>query len=764
MSDGPQSCAERFLAHSAPRIDAEADPYARHIEGVRRGARDRAERMLAFASQPPSGLRDSIETAATFHDLGKLDPETQTALRRGRGAKLKWDHIDAGVAHLSASQDWIAAWLVRAHHAPGLPEKQEHFNPDGIGRKLRGRRHDDDDQLRHEEQIERTNGHLREYLASHESTVGHHVSGQRRPIHGLTMRLALSCLVDADHSDTAFFDTGRLPPVAPAPRWAERLQALRGYVEALPSGDTETERARNGRRRAFFGTCLDSPIRGPIVACEGPVGIGKTTAVVAFLIQEAQEAGLRRLIVVAPYTNILTQAAKVLRKALVLPDECDRPDKVVVEHHHRADFDCSEDRDLAVLWQAPVVLTTAVSFFETLAACDPASLRKLHALPGSAIFIDEAHDALPTKLWPQNWRWLRELAEQWSCRFVLASGSLVRFWEDQAIVGEAVELPELLPPDQATDLGRAERRRIRYEALSGGLVLGVPDLIDRVRGTLGPRLVILNTVQSAAVVARVMRDAGLDVLHLSTALTPAHRELILQRIERRLESSADSDWSLVATSCVEAGVDLSFRCAFRERFRTASTIQVGGRVNRHGEYDPYGGGVVFDFALAGDGITQHPAAAVSADVLRELMSTDEINRRSPADVVTDAMRRELSMAGGLGADELLKAEGARDYPGVKEHGRVIAADTRIVVIDGDLRRRIVEWSRNPASTERIDFNDLLRGSVQIWARKIDTLRLELLPGRRELYAWNGLYEPEFLGYMAGVLRNQDFLKQGGAVI
>jgi CRISPR-associated endonuclease/helicase Cas3 len=720
--------------------------------------------MLVYANEPPPGLLDSIETAATFHDLGKLDAEIQAALRRGRGSKLKWDHIDAGVAHLSDLQDWPAAWMVRAHHAPGLPEKQEHFNPDGIGRKLRGRRHDEEDQLRHEKQIERTNGHLQDYVALHESTVGHHAPEKRRPIHGLTLRLACSCLVDADHTDSMFFDAGRLPVVAPAPRWAERLQALREYIEALPSGETEAERARNRRRAAFFSACVGSPVRGPIVACEGPVGIGKTTAVVAFLMQRAQEAGLRRLIVVAPYTNILTQTAEVLRRALVLPDESDRPDKVVVEHHHRADFDCLEDRDLAVLWQAPVVLTTAVSFFETLAACDPASLRKLHALPGSAIFIDEAHDALPTKLWPQNWRWLCELAEKWSCRFVLASGSLVRFWEDQAIVDEAVKLPELLPPDQATDLGNAERRRIRYEALSGGVVLGVPDLIDRLRGTDGPRLVILNTVQNAAVVAKVMRDAGLDVLHLSTALTPADREVILQRIERRLASPTENDWSLVATSCVEAGVDLSFRCAFRERFRTASTIQIGGRVNRHGEYDPFGGGVVFDFALAGDGITQHPAAAVSADVLRELMSTDEINRRSPADVVTDAMRRELSMAGGLGADELLKAERARDYPGVKEHGRVITADTRIVVIDGDLRRRIVEWTRNPSSSEKVEFNDLLRGSVQIWARKIDSLGLELLPGRRELYAWNGLYEPEFLGYMAGVLRNLEFLKQGGAIV
>lgn len=37
-------------------------------------------------------------------------------------------------------------------------------------------------------------------------------------------------------------------------------------------------------------------------------------------------------------------------------------------------------------------------------------------------------------------------------------------------------------------------------------------------------------------------------------------------------------------------------------------------------------------------------------------------------------------------------------------------------------------------------------------------------GRRELYLWNDAYEPQFLGYMAGVLRNQEFLRAGGGAI
>ena len=743
------------LAHSPPPGREEGDPYARHVKDVRRGAHERAEAMLRYATAPMGDLLETIDAAATFHDLGKLDPDIQAALRNGRGNKLRWDHIDAGVAQLSTEKDWMAAWLVRAHHAPGLSEKQEHFNRDKLGWRLRGRRRVGGDSQRHEEQIARTDAHLRDYLELHEAVIGRRVLQPRRPIHGLAMRLALSCLVDADHSDTAFFDTGRLTPEAPEPRWTERLDALCCYVHGLPVGKTDEERARNGRRAAFFESCLNARIAEPMAACEGPVGLGKTTAVAAYLIRRAQIEELRRLIVVAPYTNILTQTAERLREALCLDGE--RPDRVVVEHHHRADFEHYSDRDLAVLWRAPVILTTAVSFFETLAACEPASLRKLHSVPGSAVFIDEAHAALPTRLWPQNWRWLRELAEGWRCRFVFASGSLARFWEDGDIVREPVKLPELLTADQAIDVLTAERKRVRYAPLFGGRVLSLNELIEQVDRAPGPRLVILNTVQNAGVVAKAIREAGMVALHISTALTPRDRNRVLELVKGRLKTPNDIAWTLVATSCIEAGVDLSFRCAFRERFAAASTIQVGGRVNRHGEYDSDGGGVVYDFALDDKTITQHRGAAISADVLRRLMAADELNRRNPSDIVTLAMREELSALGGLGADPLLKAEDARDYPAVKNHGRVINADTRIVVVDEHLKRQLIE--RKP-----VDFQELLRGSVHLWATKIDKLGLAQLPGRRDLYAWNHDYDPDFLGYMAGVFRLQSFLSDPEALI
>ncbi|MFB2552229.1 hypothetical protein [Ensifer soli] len=136
----------------------------------------------------------------------------------------------------------------------------------------------------------------------------------------------------------------------------------------------------------------------------------------------------------------------------------------------------------------------------------------------------------------------------------------------------------------------------------------------------------MNTVQSAAALALSMRQGEHDVLHLSTALAPRDRERILEVVKTRLDAnSPSSDWTLVATSLMEAGVDLSFRTPFRERFSAASLIQISGRGNRNAEWSE--GVTVHDFTISHSDRLKHIRPPISRQISWRAFS----NRESFAD-------------------------------------------------------------------------------------------------------------------------------------
>lgn len=567
---------------------------------------------------------------------------------------------------------------------------------------------------------------------------------------GLERRILLSCLVDADHGDTARHYSQEPLVVGIEPRWQERLEALNRYVARL----AETAAGRWALRSEIFDACGSADASHPIQACDAPVGSGKTTAVMAYLLNAAVKLRLRRIFVVLPYTNIVNQAVNVYRTALTLHGE--DKEAVVAAHHHQAEFGTPDYRYLTTLWQAPIVVTTAVQFFETLSANSTVRLRKLHRVPGAAVFIDEAHAAIPVHLWPFMWTRLEELGREWRCRFVLGSGSLAKFWESPRIMKEGggpKHIPNLINETIRSTGMEQERRRIAYRTNSTPLAL--QDLCDWIQLWPGSRLVVMNTVQSAAVVARELRTRKADVLHLSTALAPAHREPIIEEIHKRLKhQSGGRNWTLVATSTVEAGVDFSFQVAFRERCRAASLVQIGGRVNRHGEF---GGGEVWDFIVNDPSLPPHPDFATTREVVDLLFQTGRWNEDTTA-LMTAALVEEFKRAGGdKRIKELLEKEKSGDYPEVTRLSRVISADTRVVVVNPCLVKAL-------RSGRPVDRRRVMAQSVQLWSRKIKALKLQPISSKDDLYAWDLAYDAGFLGVMEGLLTHIDIDRDGFAII
>lgn len=479
---------EAFIAHSAWNGHP-SQTYEAHIQGVREKALKYATETEQYSKKATGMLIPVVEDSADFHDLGKLDDENQYVLRNteNRHRHLPINHTDAGSAALKSIDKLYAALMVYSHHR-GLPDLGSEF--------IREEEIFRDEHPATRNHVDKT---LNKLLSAHYTLFPQLSNEKMRCYEGdqsVFFRMALSCLADADHTDTAIaYGQASEREELPRLRADERLAALDRYVSGLGNGD-ERDRLRD----EMYKSCRNADVDGSFSSCDSPVGSGKTTAVMAHLLRQASRRNARHVFVVLPYTNIIEQSVDVYRQALVLPGE--KPEEVVAELHSRADFQDYETRYLTALWRAPIIVTTAVAFFETLASCRPSALRKLHELPGSVIFLDEAHNALPLKLLPLAWHWMNVLADEWSCRFVLASGSLVRYWELDRLAEIKMArpaVPELVRPELRDRLMRHENDRIRFRW--NEKPMSRRELIECVKNTPGPRILILNTVRNAAVIA-----------------------------------------------------------------------------------------------------------------------------------------------------------------------------------------------------------------------------------------------------------------------
>ncbi|MDL2269371.1 CRISPR-associated endonuclease Cas3'' [Desulfosarcina sp. OttesenSCG-928-A07] len=729
-----------YLARSASRVSP-SQSYFQHIFHVLVRGRCYLRKALYYAQglDIPVLLR-IVELALEYHDLGKLDDANQNVLKGiEQAAHLPLSHADAGVAFLMQQEALLAALLVYAHHA-GLPDYVE-LEIKG----MRNQREYNNKGMTVEQWVDKT---LSELLKRHDATVRPRIRQKnsydlKNEIKAADVRILFSCLTHADHGDAARA-SGETPWKKTCPKLNanKRLDALQGYVRSLAVEGKISD--RDQLRAAFFDACLSSDISeaSPVTICDAPVGTGKTTAVMAYLLGQAAQHKLRRIFIILPFTNIITQSVKIYRMALVLPGE--KPEDVVAEIHHRADFQDKNSRKLTALWDAPIIVTTAVAFFETLASATPSTLRRLQNLPGSAVFLDEAHAMLPVKLLPLAWQWIQHAALTWSCRWVLASGSLCHFWELDEFKLEnnssrIESIHNILPREQQLSLKNFESSRVQYRYQPEPMTLC--ELAEWLGGLEGPLIVVLNTVHTAAAAAKAAEQVFGEgnVLHLSTALTAKDREIVLNLVDARLAYKGHTKWCLIATACVEAGVDFSFRTGVREGASLLSLLQLSGRVNRNGEADEAD---VWTISLNGNdnGVTINPAFKTSSRILRDLF---EKGFETSPDLCTDAMQKEIREQGDI-PKTLYNDEMIYSFKTVEKDFKVIDDDSYLAVVDEKLIKKI-------RSYEDISWQDIQRHSVRVRRKICQNLSIEESKRYPGVFLWDREYSP-FLGYMEAVLK------------
>jgi CRISPR-associated endonuclease/helicase Cas3 len=360
-----------YYAHSVfGRPEDEWEPLARHLADVAAGAGRRGRRFGAESLAALAGL---------VHDLGKYGPDFQARLRDPTKSA---DHSTAGAvwaSRLHATWGPLLAHVVAGHHA-GL--KDNLLGPEGRIEAKRGL-------LGPVEHAARSDG-----LALPQSVSG---PKQRQGDPGFRIafltRMIFSCLIDADRTAAAAFDAhAEDVPEAGHPSIAALETVLHEWMRCRAAEANRLNTLRDDVLRA--ATAKAAEPQG-VFTLTVPTGGGKTLTSLAFALAHARVHGLDRVIVVIPFTSIIEQTAEVYRKALGALGGA------VLEHHSTfemekegqwADERVGPDRLRLAMerWDSPIVVTTAVQFFESLFSNRPSRCRKLHSVARSVVVVDEA--------------------------------------------------------------------------------------------------------------------------------------------------------------------------------------------------------------------------------------------------------------------------------------------------------------------------------------------------------------------------------------
>jgi len=396
------------------------------------------------------------------------------------------------------------------------------------------------------------------------------------------IRMLHSCLVDADWLDAEKRDpdTPRRPVFPSIIELRDKFDASVEEKVSVAKKDNWTP--VNEQRQEVLDACRNAAIsEGGFFSLTVPTGGGKTLSGMSFALNHAVKNKLKRVIVVIPYTSIIGQNASVYAEVFGKEN--------VIEHHSNLtpEKDTERNRLASENWDAPIIVTTNVQFFESLYANKNSKLRKLHNISRSVIILDEVQ-SLPPKLLYPILDAIRELREHYGCSIVLSTATQPALKERKTLMCGLKEVKEIIPDTMklARNLARVN---VNWETDG---VTEYADISERI---------IADDMQRVLVVTHKRKDARelADLLpkgtyHLSASMCPAHREHILAEVKKNLGlEDLSLPVRLVSTQLIEAGVDIDFPVVFRALAGLDSISQTAGRCNREGKIVEGGKLIVF---------------------------------------------------------------------------------------------------------------------------------------------------------------------------
>lgn len=385
------------------------------------------------------------------------------------------------------------------------------------------------------------------------------------------IRMMHSCLIDADRNHAAEREPNR--PSRPSfPSIAELSTRLDRHIDAKASRAADT--SVNAQRQLVLASCRAAAARPPgFFSLTVPTGGGKTLSGMSFALRHAVAHGKRRVVVAIPFTSIIEQNAEVYAGAIGREN--------VIQHHCNfvpLDEEEGVRHELATEnWEAPVIVTTNVQFFESLFSDRNSVVRKLHNLADSVILLDEAQ-ALPPELIIPILEAMRELVDHYGCTIVLCTATQPALEYREKLKDGLTNVREIIPDPCALSRNLS---RVRALWPTNDKPTGYEEIAEEIVSLQRDRvLAITHRRADARHLAELLPEE--NTYHLSALMCPAHRSDVIRRIKDLMKETG-GPVRLVSTQLVEAGVDLDFPVVYRAMAGADSLTQAAGRCNREGK-------------------------------------------------------------------------------------------------------------------------------------------------------------------------------------
>lgn len=554
-----------YIGHTSD--DGRKQPLLDHLNGTSKLCRENANEFWA----------DIAEFVGQIHDIGKY---TSAFQKRINGAEnIRVEHAICGAKEVAKAPPKsyvpMIEYCVAGHHS-GLPDggtKVDGEEDSTLHGRMK-RKTGDYSAYENEVKLEYPKDNLRELFD---------VSNQREIIerYSFFTRYLFSCLTDADFIDTERFVT----PNTDRGIDGDFQKAYEKVCEKLNSFKIETklQESRSIIQEQVYKSVESN---ANVYTLNMPTGSGKTLCSIRAALKTAIENKKKRIIYVIPYVSIIEQTAKVFEDIFgdVLP---------VLQHHSNYDFDDDKNEDENEItseklkrscenWDAKLIVTTNIQFFESLYHYKGRRLRKLHNLADSVIIFDEIH-MLPIDYIQPCLRAIGYVTKYLNSTAILMSATMPNYDKFMERYMSGVKIENAVKDTSLFNVFD----KCRYEYIGKCELASLAEKAQEYDNAL----IIVNKRKTA----RELYDmCSGNKYHLSTYMTPLHRSEIIAKIKEDIKNGINT--TVISTSLIEAGVDLDFKAVFREIAGIDNILQSGGRCNREGKMDM---GDVFVFETDG---------------------------------------------------------------------------------------------------------------------------------------------------------------------